>query len=101
MNTVRIETDGLVGRQARVFFQPDDGEEVDISSVCTGVRVDIRVDDANTAVLELIKVDGLLHAELVDVVVKHVRPKRQRFWRRLSVHDVTTAGDRFRRWVRA
>ena len=75
MSRIRIETDGPFGHQAPVFFVDGD-EETEISSACTGIHFDTTVDGINTATLELVKVEGKLEAELIDVVLKHVRPRR-------------------------
>jgi predicted DNA-binding protein with PD1-like motif len=87
-----------MGHQASVIFTSSDGEETDISTVATGAHIHVQVGEPNRAILDLIMVEGSVDAELVDVVVRHIKPGRRRWRRRLI--SVATLGDRFVRVVR-
>ena len=97
MSKVRVEAPGPVGYASRVFFIDDDGNETEISNVCCGLQFDITMQEPNKTVVELIKVEGTIEADLVDTVVKAVKP---RSWRG-RIRDITTFGDIADRWIRA
>ena len=90
---IRVETDGYVGHCTHVFYLTDDGEEVDISPIITGVDLKIRVGDVNTAVVTALFAGGAINAELEEFIVKDLRPD-------LGVKDVTTFLSGWRRWLR-
>jgi hypothetical protein len=80
---LRIECNGLIGHKTRVFYVEDihDDEtdeiverETEISDICTGLDVKIRVSEANTAVLYGLVAGGNLNVELEQFVVEKLRP---------------------------
>lgn len=96
MNTIRIVAGGVFGHQTRVIFTDSEGEETDISNVCKAVSFDIRVGEINRATVELVKVEGEVEAELVDLVVERVKPR----WWRHRLRDVTALGHLVDKWAR-
>ncbi len=95
MSHIRIEEEGdICGPKTRVFFIASDGMETDISEVCTAVRYEGKIGEANRATLELIKVRTSVREPLVEVVVRDF--KRKRFWRFWREINVTTMGQRWR-----
>ena len=110
MSTVpvlRIEADGVIGWKTRVFYleKDADGNEVttDISDAVSAVDVQIRVGEINRARLEMVRVGGHIHAELVEVVVRDLARRKRRWWlrwrrqpSRAGVYEVCGSSDRQR-----
>lgn len=99
MNKIRIETDRVIGSMTKVLYIEDDADPVDISSIVTGINLDIRVGQINKATLDVLKVEVLGEGELVDAIVKTVRPPRWRKLRRLR--EITTLANHAKVWTRA
>lgn len=97
-NRIRIESDQSVVTNARIFFVTDDvgedGEpiEVDISQCVTGVDLHLHVGEVASATLHVILVDGHVSADLTELVVKRMRPRRR-------LLDVTSWGSLAREYV--
>ena len=87
-NRIRVESDQNVVTNAKIFFVPEEGDEVDISKCVTGVDLHLHVGEASRATLHVILVDGYVTAGVDDVIVKHLNQKRFRRirnWRRRVV----------------
>lgn len=98
MSHIRIENDGMFGHTGRVVFVATDGTETEISDCICGLTLQMRVGDANTATLDVIKVVGHSTAELLEVAVTELKPRRRRLLQR--VVEVTRFGDTTRRYVK-
>jgi hypothetical protein len=94
---IRIESDGL-GHSTHVHYLPDEGEPVDISRCVTGVDVHIDVKDPNTATLHVILAGGQIDAELEDLIIRELKPRRRL---RTRIREVTHFGSHAREWLRA
>lgn len=94
---ISIEADGL-GHNTYVHYLPEDGAPVDISRCVTGVDVHIDVKEPNTATLHVILAGGRIDAELEDLIVRELKPRR--WWRR-RIREVTHFGSHAREWLRA
>lgn len=90
----------VAGHETRVFLvvdgEPDEEgtvaeERIDISSLCRAADVRLHVGEAVTAKLEVFVTGIETRAELEDLLLRHVKPRR-RWKRRLA--DITTLGSR-------
>lgn len=81
-NRIRIESDENVVRNAKIVYVPEEGKEVDISRCVTGVDLHLHVGEVSRATIHSILVDGHVTAEVEDVIVNRLKPKRRRLWRR-------------------
>lgn len=83
---IRIETDGPLGKTARVsLIDVVDGEEVERPlRYVTGATVRLDVDGLVRASLEVLMVEGRFDAELEQLAVRYIGPGRWRLrklWR--------------------
>jgi len=74
---IRIDNDGVMGHQTRIFFIDKEGNETEISAACRSVSLDLNVGEVNRARVEMIKVGGNVRAELTDLVVREFKPRRK------------------------
>lgn len=83
---IRIESDGPTASHARVYVLGEDTEgnetKTEISRFCTGVRLDLDVNRATTASLDMVFVGCAINAEVEKLVVKHAGHSRlgRRLW---------------------
>ncbi len=96
MNRIRIELTSPTASDGKVFYLHPDGTETEISNAITGIELHAKVGDITTATLHTILVEGHALAEVEDVIVNHLKPKR-RGWPR----EVTSFASRIRKWVTA
>lgn len=86
MSRIRIESDGPMGHDARVFVLGEDADgnetKTEISRHCTGARLNLDVGKPNTASLDVIIVGCAVTAEVEKLVVRHAGHSRlgRRLW---------------------
>jgi hypothetical protein len=101
-NRIRIESHENVVTDARIFYVPEEGEEVDISRCVQGIDLHLHVGEISRASLHCILVDGDVTAEIEEVFLKRLVRPRRRWWHRWFPRDpieVTRYGDRGQSYV--